>query len=75
VPTINDEALRKAAMRELALSRRKGDFLTCDAPPALSVMVVDGKLMMMRPPSTEAERLAEKKREDDRWFLKSLGPW
>jgi hypothetical protein len=59
MPTIDNEALRKAAMRELALSRRKGDFLTCDASPAPSMMVVNGKPMTMRPPLSEAERKAQ----------------
>jgi hypothetical protein len=75
MPAIDVEARRRAAMRELALSRRVGDFITCDAPPSDSMMVVGGKPVTMRPPLTEAERLAEKKREDDRWFRKSLGPW
>jgi hypothetical protein len=75
VPAIDNEARRKAAMRELALSRRVGDFITCDAAPSPSMMIVDGMVLTMRPPTAEADRLAEKKREDDRWFLKSLGPW
>jgi hypothetical protein len=29
----------------------------------------------MRPSLTETERLAEKKREDDRWWRISCGPW
>lgn len=75
MPTIDNGVRRKAAMRELALSRRVGDFITCDAAPLNSMMIVDGQPVTMRPPLTEAERLAEKKREDDRWFRKSLGPW
>jgi hypothetical protein len=39
------------------------------------MMVVDGKPVTMQPPTAEAELEAEKKREDDRWWLKSLGPW
>jgi hypothetical protein len=69
--TIDVEAERRAQMRALAKSRRRGDFLTCDAPPAVSVMVVDGKLTAMRPPLSEAERKADA----DRWWKKSVGPW
>jgi hypothetical protein len=70
MPTIDVEAQRKAAKRELAKSRRKGDFLTCDAPPAPSMMAINGRAVTMRPPLTEAERKAKA----DRWWRKSVGP-
>jgi hypothetical protein len=67
MPTLNTEAARRQAMRALALSRRKGDTLTCDGGSA--VMMVDGKAM--RPALSEAE----KKARDHAWWLRSIGPW
>ena len=47
----------------MALSRRVGDFITLDAAPSDSMMVIDGKLVTMRPLLTEAERKAKADRE------------
>ena len=70
MPTISAEQ-RKEARRQLALGRRKGDHLVCDGGAA--VMLVDGRPFVS--PLSEAEALAAKKREDDRWWRLSLGPW
>jgi hypothetical protein len=70
MPTID-----KARMRERMRNLKRGDYLALAASPAPSMMVVDGKPVTMQPPTAEAELEAEKKREDDRWWLKSLGPW
>jgi hypothetical protein len=43
--------------------RQRGSFITLDAAPALSIMMVNGKPVTMRPPLTEAERDAEEKRD------------
>jgi hypothetical protein len=67
VPTLSTEAARKEARREMAKSRRRGDYLTCDGGSA--TMTVDGKLMRSSPSE------AEKKAEADRWWLLSCGPW
>jgi hypothetical protein len=68
MPTISADQ-RKAARRELAKSRRRGDTITCDGGPA--VMIVDGKRVVMMPAPSEAERKAEA----DRVWRKSCGPW
>jgi hypothetical protein len=71
MPTIDNEAQRKATRRERMRTLQRGDFITLDAAPAMSLMVVDGKPMTMRPPLSEAERKAR----DHQWWLKSIGPW
>jgi hypothetical protein len=71
MPIVDVEAERRARMRALAKSRKLGDFITCDAPPAVSMMVVDGKLTAMRPPPSADELRAEA----DRWWKRSCGPW
>jgi hypothetical protein len=50
MPTIDVEAQRRAQMRERMRTLQRGDFITLDAAPAVSMMVVDGKPVMMRPP-------------------------
>jgi hypothetical protein len=65
MPAIDVEAERRRIAYALAKSRRKGDFITCDAP-------------MSRLQPTAAELEAEEKRkaeEEDRWWRKSCGPW
>jgi hypothetical protein len=71
MPHVDLAAERRRINRALAKSRKVGDFITCDAAPALSVMIVNGRPVTMRPPLTEAERKAE----DDRWWRISCGPW
>ena len=36
MPTIDSEAQRRAIRRELAKSRQRGDFITCDGGPVLA---------------------------------------
>jgi len=67
MPSINTDAARRQAARELAKSRRCGDYICASGGPA--TMVVNGKLM--RPAPSEAERKAK---EHALW-LRSIGPW
>jgi hypothetical protein len=63
VPTIDVIAERKAARRQYLKSLKRGDMIICSPPQPLS------------PEQRQAELAAAKKREDERWFNLSLGPW
>jgi hypothetical protein len=69
MPTLDTDAARREARRELCKNRRRGDFLTCDGGSV--VMMIGGKRMVMTPPPSEAERKAEA----DRVWKLSCGPW
>jgi hypothetical protein len=66
MPSIDTASVIKAQQRERMRNLRVGDFITLDAPPAPSVMVVNGKPMIMTPPRSEAEVEAERKAQADR---------
>jgi hypothetical protein len=59
MPTIDILVERKRRLRALAMSRKKGDFITCDCMP-------------LEPPNAAAAAEA-KRRQDDYWFEKSIG--
>jgi hypothetical protein len=76
MPHVDHDAERRRLNRALALSRRKGDFLTLDATPAVSVMVIDGRPTRMTPPISEAELEAANHREWEKEFEKKyLSYW
>jgi hypothetical protein len=76
MPTIDNAAIVRAQMRERMRTLKRGDFITLDATPAASMMVVDGRLMAMRPLESDAERKAREKREWEKEFeRKYLSGW
>jgi hypothetical protein len=62
-----DAEARREATRELAKSRRRGDYIMAGGGPA--TIIVDGK--PMRPPLSEAERKAKERADfiDLSWRL------
>jgi hypothetical protein len=45
MPTIDNVAVIRAQMRERMRTLQRGDFITLDAAPSVSMMIVDGKPM------------------------------
>jgi hypothetical protein len=45
MPTIDNVAVIRAQMRERMRTHQRGDFITLDAAPSVSMMIVDGKPM------------------------------
>jgi hypothetical protein len=66
MPTIDADLQRKAQRRELAKSRRKGDFITCDGGPVLAGQFVSDVCHSVAPQRSAAEIEAERKAKADR---------
>ena len=79
LPVVDNGAARRDARRAYLKGLKRGDLITCDLSMKAVGMSCGGTVRDMTPaPSAaqvDAERLAEKKREDDRVWLKSIGPW
>lgn len=68
MPVIDNAARRRELNRQLALSRRRGDFITAGAPAAVSTLVVNGRPVTMRPQLPKADiEAAAKAEEKARW--------
>jgi hypothetical protein len=64
MPTVDIHAEKRRINRALALSRRRGDFITCDAP-----------LSRLSHTAAELAEEAARKAEDLRRWRQSIGPW